>query len=88
MDDNPFVGVPPDILETEDVAMRLHMEARTVRKLVNEGVIPGRKLGGSWRFFWPLVVMQLFGQQEEDTSDDAPGGAGDRERPPRGQASA
>ena len=38
------------ILTVRDVAVYLKMAESTVYKLANDGQIPGRKVGGGWRF--------------------------------------
>lgn len=37
-------------LTVKDVADSLHLHCNTVRKKAATGAIPGRKIGGQWRF--------------------------------------
>ncbi len=41
---------PEDIITIREVANYLKIAEKTAYKLVLEGVIPGFKVGGSWRF--------------------------------------
>ena len=41
---------PDDIITIREVADYLKIAEKTAYKLVLEGVIPGFKVGGSWRF--------------------------------------
>jgi len=38
----------PDILSTDDVALVLKQDATHVLQLFQEGVLPGRRIGGDW----------------------------------------
>lgn len=48
-----------DILTCSQVAKLLRMHVRTVYKLAQEGVIPGRKFGHSWRFSRKSILRML-----------------------------
>lgn len=39
-----------DIITASQVAELLHIHVRTVYRLTEEGVIPGSRIGRSWRF--------------------------------------
>ncbi|NNG43527.1 helix-turn-helix domain-containing protein [Pseudoalteromonas sp. NEC-BIFX-2020_002] len=39
-----------EILTIQDVAIYLKLNEKTAYRLVNEGKLPGFKVGGSWRF--------------------------------------
>ncbi len=39
-----------EIMTPRDAAEYLSVHVRTVYRLVKQGEIPGRKIGGSWRF--------------------------------------
>ena len=39
-----------DFYTLDDLIQRLGRDRRQVEKLVNRGVIPGRRVGGEWRF--------------------------------------
>jgi len=49
---NPKFGVNPmkEILTPREAAEYLSIHVRTIYRLVKKGEIPGRKVGGSWRF--------------------------------------
>jgi excisionase family DNA binding protein len=72
---DPFRAIPPDVLTTEQLAERLGYNEVTVRKWISDGIIPGRKLGPEWRFWWPSVVISLFwnGEDDEQPGGDPPG---------------
>lgn len=40
----------PIILTLEQAAEMLQLSARTVQRLVSKGRMPGRRIGGQWRF--------------------------------------
>ena len=40
----------PELLNVEEVAKILQLHAMTVYRLVEEGKLPGFKVGGRWRF--------------------------------------
>ena len=40
----------PIILTLEQAAEMLQLSARTVQRLVSKGQMPGRRIGGQWRF--------------------------------------
>ena len=48
-----------DILTVSEVANLLRLAKSTVYKLANEGKIPGRKIGGSWRFSRQAILEWL-----------------------------
>ncbi|MFN5584463.1 MAG: helix-turn-helix domain-containing protein, partial [Planctomyces sp.] len=39
-----------DFLNLDEVAAWLGKDRRTVEKMVQRGVLPGRRIGGEWRF--------------------------------------
>lgn len=41
---------PREILTPKEAAEYLSVHVRTIYRLVKNGEIPGRKIGGSWRF--------------------------------------
>lgn len=55
--------VPPekDVLDVEDVAALMDLNTETVRRLAREGKLPGRKVGGAWRFSKPALLAWLAG---------------------------
>jgi len=40
----------PVILTLEQAAEMLQLSTRTIQRLVNKGRMPGRRIGGQWRF--------------------------------------
>lgn len=54
-----------DIITAEQVASLLQVHVRTVYRLVRRGAIPGRKLGGSWRFSKGMI-LELLACDEQD----------------------
>lgn len=42
--------VTDEILDADDVAKMLKLNAQTVKRLANRGELPGFKIGGRWRF--------------------------------------
>jgi excisionase family DNA binding protein len=55
----PASQTPPEVLTTEQLAELLQLEVDTVRKLAARGEIPGRKVGGHWRFSRQAVLDWL-----------------------------
>ena len=51
-----------EILTAEQVANMLQVHVRTVYRLARQGGIPGRKLGGGWRFSKGLILQLLASQ--------------------------
>jgi excisionase family DNA binding protein len=49
----------PEVLTTEQLAALLQLDLETVRKLAARGEIPGRKVGGQWRFSRQAVLDWL-----------------------------
>ena len=56
-------------MSLEDFAKYLGMDARDVRRLADRGKLPGRKVGGQWRFNRARVTEWL--QQEMPALDEA-----------------
>ncbi|HXG51730.1 MAG TPA: helix-turn-helix domain-containing protein [candidate division Zixibacteria bacterium] len=56
-----------DILTASQVAKLLQIHPRTVYKLVRQGVIPGRKFGGGWRFSRNDIVSLLSSDHGKKT---------------------
>ncbi len=52
-----------DIITAEQVASMLQVHVRTVYRLARRGVIPGKKLGGGWRFS-RRQILQLLASDE------------------------
>ena len=67
-DDGPVIGRASfrpyddgDVLTTAQLARLLQIDERTVRRLARAGDLPGRKLGGEWRFSRAAVLGWLAG---------------------------
>jgi excisionase family DNA binding protein len=50
---------PPDVLTVPQLAQWLQVADDTIQTLAEEGDIPGRKLGGEWRFAREAVLAWL-----------------------------
>jgi excisionase family DNA binding protein len=50
---------PPDVLTTAQLAEWLQVEEPTIAELAEAGELPGRKLGGEWRFAREAVLAWL-----------------------------
>jgi excisionase family DNA binding protein len=73
MDDALTVGhhsfVPAealDVLTLAEAAELLRIDEQTVAKAAESGELPGRKLGGEWRFARSAVLRWLAGPGEEE----------------------
>jgi excisionase family DNA binding protein len=73
MDDALTVGhhsfVPAealDVLTLAEAAELLRIDEQTVAKAAERGELPGRKLGGEWRFARSAVLRWLAGAGEEE----------------------
>ena len=53
-----------EIITAEQVASMLQVHVRTVYRLARRGAIPGKKLGGGWRFS-KGVILQLLAREEQ-----------------------
>jgi excisionase family DNA binding protein len=53
----PFA--PPEVLTTAELAEWLQVEEPTIAELAEQGELPGRKLGGEWRFAREAVLAWL-----------------------------
>jgi excisionase family DNA binding protein len=53
----PFA--PPDVLTVQQLAEWLQVEPQAVAELADSGELPGRKLGGEWRFAREAVLAWL-----------------------------
>lgn len=54
-----------EIITAEQVASMLQVHVRTVYRLARRGAIPGKKLGGGWRFS-KGVILQLLAREEQN----------------------
>jgi excisionase family DNA binding protein len=53
----PFA--PPEVLTIAQLAEWLQVEPQAIAELADEGELPGRKLGGEWRFARAAVLAWL-----------------------------
>jgi excisionase family DNA binding protein len=53
----------PEVLTAEQLAALLQLDVDTVRRLVARGELPGRKVGGHWRFSRKAVLEWLAGAE-------------------------
>jgi excisionase family DNA binding protein len=56
----------PEVLTLAEAAELLRADAETVAQMAEDGELPGRKLGGDWRFARSAVLGWLAGREEED----------------------
>jgi excisionase family DNA binding protein len=54
-----FRPYEPDVLTLEEVAELLGVEAQAIEELARDGEIPGREIGGAWRFARSAVLQWL-----------------------------
>jgi Helix-turn-helix domain len=50
---------PPEVMNAEQAGLFLQIEAAMVIELADAGKLPGRKLGGAWRFSRSALVAWL-----------------------------
>jgi excisionase family DNA binding protein len=56
----------PEVLDVDEVAALLQVEADAVRDLAESGELPGRKIGDEWRFLRRAVLGWLGGAAPPD----------------------
>jgi excisionase family DNA binding protein len=56
----------PEVLDVDEVAELLQVEADAVRDLAESGELPGRKIGDEWRFLRRAVLGWLGGAAPPD----------------------
>jgi excisionase family DNA binding protein len=54
----------PDVLNVKQAAALLQVQEETVTELADAGELPGRKLGGEWRFARRALLTWLAGGEE------------------------
>jgi excisionase family DNA binding protein len=57
-----------DIITAEQVASMLQVHVRTVYRLARRGAIPGKKLGGGWRFSRGQILQLLASDEGKGKS--------------------
>jgi excisionase family DNA binding protein len=66
-------GTSDIIMTVEEVSEYLKLAQSTIYKLLSEGKLPGRKIGGSWRFSrraldeW--IEGGMVGERQSDSSE-------------------
>ena len=50
-----------DVLTVDDVARLLELKPYTVKEYARRGILPGRKLGRTWRFLRPELEQAIKG---------------------------
>ena len=55
---------PPEVMDPEQAAQFLQIEAATVVEMAEAGKLPGRKLGKAWRFSRAALVAWLSGPEK------------------------
>jgi PTS system nitrogen regulatory IIA component len=59
-----------EVMDLDQLAAYLHRDVRDVSKLANRGHLPGKKIGGNWRFasseinYWIETQMHAFSEAE------------------------
>jgi len=56
---------PPEVMNAEQAGQFLQIEASVVIELADAGKLPGRKLGGTWRFSRSALVTWLSNMPPE-----------------------
>ena len=64
-----------EVLTAAEVAQLLRIDRKTVYKLVKAGDLPGRKVGGQWRFRAKAVTLWAHGSPYLITAGTGIGGA-------------
>lgn len=63
-------GELPAILTVEQVADLVQIAAPVVRKLARQGELPGRRVGGQWRFSRDQLLAWIGNPNAESRSTD------------------
>jgi excisionase family DNA binding protein len=58
-----------EIMTPREVAEYLSIHVRTIYRLVKQGDIPGRKIGGSWRFKKDALDEWLSGRENQSQEE-------------------
>jgi len=56
-----------NILDADQVAEMLKVHPRTVKRLANQRVLPGFKVGGQWRFRREAIEEYVRQQEQQGT---------------------
>lgn len=52
-------AVPEELLDVQEVAVKLKVHPKKVRQLARDGRLPAMKVGRDWRFDWKAIVTFL-----------------------------
>jgi excisionase family DNA binding protein len=61
----------PEILTLEQTAQFLQVSTRTVQRMVKEGRMPGRQVGGQWRFDREQLREWVRGEEQQSSAANA-----------------
>jgi excisionase family DNA binding protein len=61
-----------EILTVKQVAEMLQIGEQVIYRMANEGTIPCRKVGSSWRFSKLLIHLWLLGNHDGSLVEDTP----------------
>jgi PTS system nitrogen regulatory IIA component len=64
------LAVEGENMNLEQLAAYLHRDVREVSKLANRGYLPGKKVGGAWRFAWSEINHWIETQMHAYTEDE------------------
>ena len=59
-----------DILTPEEAAQYLKVSKSTIYRLAQKGILPGRKVGGSWRFSRRRLYEWMVQDDQPPANDD------------------
>ncbi len=59
-----------EIITTAEVAVLLRINVKTVYKLAEKGLIPGKRIGRSWRFY-RRNILELVNRDQRKEEEDA-----------------
>ena len=54
-----------DILDADEVARILRVHPRTVKRLASQGILPGFRVGGQWRFRRGAIEEYIRRQEQQ-----------------------
>jgi len=63
--------MPDKLLTTREIEDLLRLDRVTIYKLVKEGELPARRIGGQWRFSQSAVQSWLEGHSESNTTNES-----------------
>lgn len=69
---DPADVAEPEVVSISQLADLLGVHANTVNLLLRQGSLPGRKIGGRWRVYWPAVRDAIAAGEPLRSATDAP----------------